>query len=57
MKGITVLNTPDFFGGGKAPAKPILTQAAAKYETFKPSSPFSPNWGKEECQKQLATCH
>ncbi len=56
MKGTTVLNTPDFFGGGKTPAKPILTQAASKFETFKPATPFSPDWGKEDCQKQLATC-
>lgn len=56
LKGITVLNTPDFYGGGKGPAKPILTQAATKYETFKPSSAISPDWGKEDCQKQLATC-
>jgi hypothetical protein len=56
MKGTTVLNTPDFFGGGKGPAKPILSQAAAKYETFKPATPLSPDWGKEDCQKQLASC-
>ena len=56
MKGITVLNTPDFYGGGKVPAKPILTQAAAKFASFKPATPFSPDWGKEDCQKQLDTC-
>ncbi len=56
MKGVTVLNTPDFFGGGKGPAKPIFTLAMAKFETFKPSTLFSPNWGKENCQKQFAAC-
>jgi len=56
MKGVTVLNTPDFFGGGKGPAKPILAQAMAKFETFKPATAFSPNWGKENCQKQFAAC-
>jgi len=56
LKGTTVLNTPDFFGGGKTPAKPILTQAAAKFDSFNPATPFSPNWGKEDCQKQLALC-
>jgi len=56
MKGVTVLNTPDFFGGGKVPAKPILAQAMAKFENFKPATPFSPNWGKENCQKQFAAC-
>jgi len=56
MKGTVVLNTPDFFGGGKAPAKPILTEAAAKFDSFKPATPISPDWGKQECQKQLASC-
>lgn len=56
MKGVTVLNTPDFYGGGKVPAKPILTLAMEKYEAFKPSSPLSPSWGKNQCQKQLEAC-
>jgi tetratricopeptide (TPR) repeat protein len=56
LKGMTVLNTPDFYGGGKVPAKPILTQAVAKFEAFKPASPFAPDWGKQDCQKQLAAC-
>jgi hypothetical protein len=57
MKGITVLNTPEFFGGGKINAKPILTQAIAKYSTFSSSYPFFPNWGKEDCKKQLERCN
>jgi tetratricopeptide (TPR) repeat protein len=56
LKGITVMHTPDFMGGGKASAKPILTLAMAKFETFKPASPFSPNWGKENCKKQVLAC-
>ena len=56
MKGVTVMNTPDFYGGGKIPAKPILTEAMAKFEAFKPSSPLAPNWGKDQCQTQLAAC-
>lgn len=56
LKGVTVLNTPDFYGGGKTPAKPILTQAIAKYDSFKPGVPFAPDWGKQDCQKQFAAC-
>lgn len=56
MRGVTVLNTPDFYGGGKVPAKPILTMAMERYEAFKPSTPLSPNWGKDQCQKQLDAC-
>jgi hypothetical protein len=56
MKGMTVMNTPDFYGGGKIPAKPILTEAMAKFEAFKPSSPIAPNWGKDQCKQQLDAC-
>jgi hypothetical protein len=57
MKGITVLNTPEFFGGGKTPAKPILTLAIAKFEKPLSSEVFFPNWGKEDCLKQLERCN
>ena len=50
------MNTPEFFGGGKGPAKPILSQAIAKFEGFKLATPISPNWGLEECKKRLAAC-
>jgi hypothetical protein len=56
MKGLTVLHTPDFYGGGKVPAKPILAQAITKFDTFKPLSQFSPDWGKNDCQKNYASC-
>lgn len=56
LKGVTVLNTPDFYGGGKVPAKPILSQAVAKFDAFKPATPFAPDWGKQDCQKQFAAC-
>jgi len=56
MKGVTVLNTPEYFGGGKEPAKPILTKALQLYENFVPAAPFYPNWGKEDCQKLVALC-
>jgi len=56
MKGMTVMNTPDFYGGGKIPAKPILTEAMAKFEAFTPSSPIAPNWGKDQCKQQLDAC-
>lgn len=56
MKGSTVLHTPEFFGGGKKPAKPILETALAKYEAFVPSGDLSPNWGKDDCKRDLDSC-
>lgn len=56
LKGITVLNTPDFYGGGKKSAKPILEKALAAYSSFVPVSEIYPIWGKDDCAKQLAAC-
>jgi hypothetical protein len=56
LKATTVLNTPDFFGGGKKPAKPIFEKAVTAYNSFVPASEIHPGWGKEECIKQYAAC-
>lgn len=56
MLGMVLMNTPDFYGGGKKVAQPILEGAIQKYEKFVPLSPLYPVWGKEDCQKQLDAC-
>lgn len=56
MMGMTLLNTPDFYGGGKQVAKPVLEGAMQKFEKFIPLSSLHPSWGKEDCQKQLDSC-
>lgn len=39
--------TPEAFGGGKDVAKPLFDKAAQLFESFKPETELSPNWGKE----------
>lgn len=56
LKGQNLMNTPEAFGGGKAVAKKLFEKAVALYDTFKPASPFHPNWGKEQTDKLLAQC-
>lgn len=56
MLGMILMNTPDFYGGGKKVAQPVLEGAVQKYEKFVPLSALHPNWGKEDCQKQLESC-
>lgn len=56
MLGMVLMNTPDFYGGGKKVAQPILEGAIQKFEKFVPLSSLHPSWGKEDCQKQLDTC-
>lgn len=54
LRAITVLNMPDNFGGGAKTAKPIFEQAQEKFETFKPETSISPNWGKEQNEQELS---
>ncbi|WP_447642330.1 MULTISPECIES: hypothetical protein [Chitinophagaceae] len=55
MKGQGLLQTPEFAGGGKAAAKPVLEKAVALFETDKPQ-PLYPNWGKDQAAKALEKC-
>jgi len=54
LRAITVLNMPENFGGGARVAKPIFEQAQEKFETFKPETSISPNWGKEQNEQELS---
>lgn len=53
LRAVTLLNLPESFGGGAGPAKPIFEQAKEKFEKFIPSTPISPNWGKEINEAEL----
>jgi len=57
LEGMTVMNTPENFGGGKAAAKPLFTKAVELFKTYKPASPFHPNWGAEKATEMLAACN
>lgn len=56
LEGQYQINVPEAFGGGKAVAKKLLEKALVLFETFKPASPFHPNWGKEQAVQSLAAC-
>jgi len=56
LQGANLRNTPENFGGGCAPAKPLLEEAMKKYEAFKPASELHPVWGKDQVQQMLAGC-
>lgn len=57
LTGQNVLHTPEMFGGGEENACPYFLKAKEKYDTFKPETPFSPNWGKEHNEKLAAKCN
>jgi len=48
--------TPEQFGGGCANAKPIFEEAVKRFETFKPSTPLHPNWGKQQNEQMYKAC-
>lgn len=57
LDGMTLMNTPEAFGGGKAVAKPLFAKSVELFTTYKLATPFYPNWGAEEAAKQLAVCN
>jgi hypothetical protein len=57
LTGQTLKNTPDQFGGGCKPAVEQFKIALEKYETFKPATELSPNWGMEKIKDIIAACN
>ena len=55
LRGESIFNTPEAFGGGKAKAKPLFEKAVALFKTDKPKALW-PNWGLERSEEQLAKC-
>ncbi len=56
LKGQSLMNTPEAFGGGKAVAKKLFEKSVELYKTAQPASAFHPAWGKEDAEKLLAAC-
>src|SRR6266700_4864057 len=54
LQGQNLRYTPEQFGGGCANAKPVLQEALKKFESFKPATDISPNWGKQRVNQLLA---
>ena len=50
LEGQDKLYTPEQFGGSKTEAKKMFETAMQKYESFKPESAISPNWGRPMTQ-------
>ncbi len=49
IKGQNTFYTPEPFGGGSKAAKPQLELAKEKFDAFKPTEKFAPDWGDEQC--------
>ena len=55
LQGMSVFNTPEQFGGGKAKARPIFEKAVELYKTEE-KKPLYPHWGDKEAAQMLAQC-
>lgn len=53
LEAVMVLNLPPEMGGGAEKAKPIFELAEAKFNSFNPESPISPDWGKTANEAEL----
>lgn len=47
LKALSVMNTPEMFGGGFEKAKPTLEKAKEKFASFVPAHKLDPNWGRD----------
>jgi hypothetical protein len=56
LQALSVMYTPEQFGGGKKAASGLFEKAGALFAAFVPSSEISPNWGKDDCLHQLSVC-
>jgi hypothetical protein len=55
LQGMSIFNTPEQFGGGKAKAKPIFEKAVALYKTEEVKDLY-PHWGDKEAAQMLTQC-
>ena len=53
LQAMSVLSTPEQYGGGKDAAQPIFERAVKMFDSFTPENEIMPNWGKEHCLQQM----
>ena len=53
LMGIGLYNTPEQFGGGPVPAKPLLEKSLEKYDQFVPDNELMPTWGRRKVEQLL----
>jgi len=55
LQGMSLFNTPEQFGGGKAKAKPVFEKAVELFKAAQPK-PLYPRWGQQQAEEKLAEC-
>jgi len=55
LQGMSVFNTPEAFGGGKAKAKPVFEKSVALFKSEE-VKPLYLKWGQKQAEDMLAQC-
>lgn len=55
LQAMSLVNTPEQFGGGKKAALPVFQKAADLYKTEE-KKPFYPTWGADKTDQEIAIC-
>ena len=53
LMGVSLLYTPEQFGGGPVTAKPLLEKSLEKYNQFVPDNDLMPKWGRRKVEQLL----
>jgi len=56
LRGKSLMNTPEFMGGGKDAAIPVFAKAISLYNHFEKRSIVHPDWGKQDALKLFNEC-
>ncbi|MBN2487126.1 MAG: hypothetical protein JXB34_14220 [Bacteroidales bacterium] len=56
LQALSLMHTPEQFGGGRKAALPLFEKANGLFEAFLPENNIAPNWGKHDCSARLADC-
>jgi hypothetical protein len=56
LQAISIMHTPEEYGGGKKAALPLFEQAIQLFEKSTSDNSFYPDWGKEDCEQNLQLC-
>lgn len=56
LQAISIMHTPEQYGGGKSAACPLFEKAIGLFESFEPADAIAPNWGKEDCMQYSSQC-
>lgn len=56
LQAVSIMYTPEEYGGGKKAALPLFEQAMILFDKQSSDQAFYPDWGREDCEKNIQAC-